>query len=65
MYFIILSDKILSSEALVKLILSEDYIYMDTIYSDFAYDDAYRTMESECDDLLIPFVNYFHNENYD
>ncbi len=37
---------------------------MDTIYSDFAYDDAYRTMESECDDLLIPFVNYFHNENY-
>ena len=49
----------------MKLILSEDYIYMDTIYSDFAYDDAYRTMESECDDLLIPFVNYFHNENYD
>ena len=37
---------------------------MDTLYSDFAYDDAYRTMESECDDLLIPFVNYFHNENY-
>lgn len=37
---------------------------MDTIYSDFAYDDAFRTMESECDDILIPFVNYFHNENY-
>ena len=36
----------------------------DAVYSDFAYDDAYRTMESECDDLLIPFVNYFHNENY-
>ena len=34
------------------------------IYSDFAYDDAFRTIESECDDVLIPFVNYFHNENY-
>ena len=32
--------------------------------SDFAYDDAFRTIESECDDLLIPFVNYFHNESY-
>ena len=38
--------------------------YNDDIYSDFAYDDAFRTVESECDDLLIPFVNYFHNENY-
>ena len=38
---------------------------MDNIYSDFAYDDAFRTIESECDDLLIPFVNYFHNEHYD
>ena len=37
---------------------------MDNIYSDFAYDDAFRTIESECDDLLIPFVNYFHNESY-
>ena len=38
---------------------------MDNIYSDFAYDDAFRTMESECDDILISFVNYFHNEDYD
>ena len=37
---------------------------MDNIYSDFAYDDAFRTAETECDDLLIPFVNYFHNESY-
>lgn len=37
----------------------------DNIYSDFAYDDAYRTIGSECDDLLIPYVNYFHNESYD
>ncbi len=38
---------------------------MDSIYSEFAYDDAFRTMEGECDDILIPFVNYFHNEVYD
>lgn len=37
----------------------------ENIYSDFAYDDAFRTAESECDDILIPFVNYFHNEDYD
>lgn len=37
----------------------------DSIYSDFAYDDAFRTEESECDDLLIPYVNYCHNEHYD
>ena len=36
-----------------------------SIYSDFAYDDAFRTMESECDDLLIPFINYFFDESYD
>lgn len=35
------------------------------IYSDFAYDDAFRTMETECDDILIPFVNHFYNEHYD
>ena len=35
------------------------------LYSEFAYDDAFRTMETECDDILIPFVNYFYNENYD
>ncbi len=36
-----------------------------SIYSDFAYDDAFRTMETECDDILIPFVNHFYNEHYD
>ncbi len=25
------------------------------LFSDIAYDDAFRTMETECDDLLIPF----------
>jgi hypothetical protein len=35
------------------------------LYSEFAYDDAFRTMETECDDIVIPFVNYFYNENYD
>lgn len=34
------------------------------VYSDIAYDDAFRTMEGECDDVLIPFVNYFFSENY-
>ena len=36
----------------------------DSLYSHFSYDDAYRTMESECTDLVIPFVNYFFHENY-
>jgi hypothetical protein len=34
-------------------------------FSEFSYDDAFRTMETECDDIVIPFVNYFYNENYD
>ena len=37
----------------------------DPVYSGTAYDDAFRTMESECDDILIQLVNYFFNENYD
>ena len=36
-----------------------------SIYSDFAYDDAFKTMESECDDLVIPFINYFFHKSYD
>ncbi len=36
-----------------------------SLYSEFAYDDAFRTMETECDDIVIPFVNYFYNESYD
>ena len=35
------------------------------LYSDTAYDDAFRTMESRCDDLVIPFVNHMFGENYD
>ena len=30
---------------------------MDNLYSDFAYDDAFRTMVVKCDELLIPFIN--------
>ena len=37
----------------------------DQADSMFAYDDAYRTMEGECDDIVIPFVNYVFNEHYD
>ena len=37
----------------------------DPMYSATPYDDAFRTMEGECDDLLIPLVNYFFNESYD
>ncbi|WP_022780126.1 hypothetical protein [Butyrivibrio sp. AE3009] len=40
-------------------------IDVSPLYSEFAYDDAFRTMETECDDIVIPFVNYFYNENYD
>ena len=34
------------------------------LYSDTAYDDAFRTMEGRCDDLVIPFVNHMFKENY-
>ena len=34
-------------------------------YTHTAYDDAFRTMEEECDDALIHFVNYIFSENYD
>ena len=30
----------------------------------FAYDDAFRTMEAECDDIFIPFVNHVFEQNY-
>ncbi len=35
------------------------------LYSDTAYDDAFRTMETLCDDLIIPFVNLMLGEKYD
>ena len=35
------------------------------VYSETAYDDAFRTMEGRCDDLLIPFVNHMFGEEYD
>ena len=35
------------------------------IISEPAYDDAFRIMEGKCDDILLPFINYFYNENYD
>lgn len=34
-------------------------------YTDMAYDDAFRTMETKCDDLLIPYVNYVFGERFD
>lgn len=34
------------------------------IYSETAYDDAFRTMEGRCDDLIIPFVSHMFKENY-
>ena len=36
----------------------------DSLYSDTAYDDAFRTMEGRCDDILIPFVSYMFGEKY-
>ncbi len=33
-------------------------------YSETAYDDAFRTMEGKCDDLLIPFVSHMFGEKY-
>ena len=35
------------------------------VYSETAYDDAFRTMEGKCDDLLIPFVSHMFDEKYD
>ena len=37
----------------------------EPIYSETAYDDAFRTMEGRCDDLLIPFVSHMFGEQYD
>ncbi len=34
------------------------------ICSETAYDDAFRTMEGKCDDILIPFVSHMFGENY-
>ncbi len=45
--------------------MSQTPITEDALYSDMAYDDAFRTIESECDDVLISLVNYFFNEHYD
>ena len=35
------------------------------LYSETAYDDAFRTMEGRCDDLLIHFVSHMFGEKYD
>ncbi len=37
----------------------------DPYYSETAYDDAFRTMEGRCDDLLIPLVGHMFGEKYD
>ncbi|WP_051226693.1 hypothetical protein [Butyrivibrio sp. MC2013] len=34
------------------------------LYSETAYDDAFRTMEGRCDDILIPFVSHMFGEHY-
>ncbi|WP_051656757.1 hypothetical protein [Butyrivibrio sp. AE3004] len=34
------------------------------VYSEIAYDDAFRTMEGRCDDLVISFVSHMFGENY-
>ena len=36
----------------------------DPAYSETAYDDAFRTMEGKCDDLVIPLVNVMFKEKY-
>ncbi len=47
-----------------ELLMTKAPITEDALYSDIAYDDAFRTMETECDDLLLPYVNYAFDENY-
>ncbi|SCY48831.1 hypothetical protein SAMN02910292_01807 [Lachnospiraceae bacterium XBB2008] len=42
-----------------------DNALYEPLYSATAYDDAFRTMETECDDLLIPYINFMCNEQYD
>ena len=37
---------------------------IDLIYSETAYDDAFRTMEGKCDDILIPFVGHMFGIRY-
>ncbi|MBQ9588579.1 MAG: hypothetical protein IJR29_00185 [Butyrivibrio sp.] len=36
----------------------------DSIFSRTAYDDAFRTMEGKCDDILIPFVGHMFGIQY-
>jgi hypothetical protein len=33
--------------------------------SKFPYDDAFRTLEGRCDDVLLPLINYWFHEEYD
>lgn len=37
---------------------------LNPVYSESAYDDAFRTMEGKCDDLVIPFVGHMFGENF-
>lgn len=45
--------------------MSDENKKANPIYSETAYDDAFKTMQGECDDLVIPFVNHMFDENYD
>ncbi len=38
---------------------------MDNLYSAFAYDDAFRTMLVECDDLTLALINFMFENHYD
>ena len=38
---------------------------IESLYTSMAYDDAFRTLETECDDILVPYVNYVFNEHFD
>ncbi len=45
--------------------MKKDRQKTDPVYSETAYDDAFKTMQGECDDLVIPLINHMFNEHYD
>ena len=37
---------------------------MDNLEANTPYDDVYRTMYVECDELVLPLINEIFHENY-
>ena len=63
-----IKDKRILTYTNICSIMESEYnrggVFMEAVYSDFAYDDVFKTMVVKCDEMLIPFVNYMFDAHF-